>query len=1159
MRPVGERIDDDEEEVMVADLRGDARRRPAGLFPAARGVGSGLSHDREAVDADDLFGTGFYSDAEIDGDVEDEAVIEKRESDDVEEEEVEVIEEGLQEEGRAPYRVKAPCRPSRKEREEHEATHVPFRSWCWYCVSGRGRNRPHPHGGSREEVEEHIPKISIDYFFFSKQDEKASDNPMLVMLDEETGDKFARATGRKGLGESDEMTWLIQDMSEELKSWGHQGGDGGHIILKSDGESSIVAVRDALSRMHGGRCIPEAPLKGESQSNGRVEEAGKTVREFVRVFKQQLEDKAKMVVAPDDVIVLWMIRWAAMIPSRYLVGRDGRTAYERRRGRRCKMPVVPFGESVWFRQLKDNQKRSKKFDSEWKEGVWLGQSRSSNESLIGTGSGVIRAWSVKRRPEGERWNAEAIRGLRGTPQQPDPSRPGMQIPVHLEDDDDRDESLRERDYEEAEPVGTRRLQIRRWMVRKYGESEDCAGCVSAVEAGNAPKREHTDSCRARFVELLSKDEEGRRILAREEARQEEADESPPIVPRRARVSGVAASSSAGSRDFDPNVASRQMERAFAGELGEEAPRYRTRAYLREAREEEADERHRYAGTAAEAGPLDDLRFLLRMSATDTVSSIPLDEEENAVAYDDVTGGVLDPKKVRAARTLEIGYAEKMNVWKKISRAEAKRRGIKVIKVRWIDINKGDMERECYRSRLVAKEFNTSDEEGLFAATPPLEGLKYLLSDAATCGGVDEKVVMVNDVSRAFFEAPIHREVAIELPPEARGEGDGDMVGLLLKSLYGTRDAAANFQKEVRRFMVSHGFTAGQYSPCTYFHRTRGIKVLVHGDDFVSCGHRASLAWFKGKLDDRFEIKTKVIGRGKDEVAETRILNRVVRMTSSGWEYEPDQRHVDLIVQALGLEKAKGCVSPGEELRPWEKEEDEEILDAFRQREYRSIVARANYLAVDRADIQYSVKELCRSMSAPRVGDWKKLKRLGRYLVNEPRVITKYEWQKKVGVIKGYSDSDWAGCRATAKSTSGGAVMAGSHLLKSWSTTQKSIALSSGEAELIALVKCSTEIIGMLQMLQDWGEMCEGELFVDSTAALGVVGRRGCGRMRHVRVGNLWLQERREEGDLKFEKILGTENPADLMTKLVAPTLRRKHCEKMGLESKDGRANESLNL
>ena len=65
--------------------------------------------------------------------------------------------------------------------------------------------------------------------------------------------------------------------------------------------------------------------------------------------------------------------------------------------------------------------------------------------------------------------------------------------------------------------------------------------------------------------------------------------------------------------------------------------------------------------------------------------------------------------------------------------------------------------------------------------------------------------------------------------------------------------------------------------------------------------------------------------------------------------------------------------------------------------------------------------------------------------------------------------------------------------------------------------------------------------------------------QHVRVGNLWLQEMREEGELKFEKVLGTENPADLMTKLVTPALRRKHCDMMGLETKEGRAHMSLHI
>ncbi len=66
----------------------------------------------------------------------------------------------------------------------------------------------------------------MDYFFMSQEEEKASQNPMIVMLDEETGNRYARAVGRKGLGNGSDMEWLILDMSKELKSWGHTGGSG---------------------------------------------------------------------------------------------------------------------------------------------------------------------------------------------------------------------------------------------------------------------------------------------------------------------------------------------------------------------------------------------------------------------------------------------------------------------------------------------------------------------------------------------------------------------------------------------------------------------------------------------------------------------------------------------------------------------------------------------------------------------------------------------------------------------------------------------------------------------------------------------------------------------------------------------------------------------
>ena len=100
-------------------------------------------------------------------------------------------------------------------------------------------------------------------------------------------------------------------------------------------------------------------------------------------------------------------------------------------------------------------------------------------------------------------------------------------------------------------------------------------------------------------------------------------------------------------------------------------------------------------------------------------------------------------------------------------------------------------------------------------------------------------------------------------------------------------------------------------------------------------------------------------------------------------------------------------------------------------------------------------------------------------------------------------------------------MLGTHYIKSWSSTQKTIALSSGEAELTAVVKCSCETIGILQLSADWWMELEGEVLVDSSAALGVVGRKGAGKLRHVRVGQLWVQEKAESGQLKYRKVKGT--------------------------------------
>merc|ERR1712051_1119155 len=156
------------------------------------------------------------------------------------------------------------------------------------------------------------------------------------------------------------------------------------------------------------------------------------------------------------------------------------------------------------------------------------------------------------------------------------------------------------------------------------------------------------------------------------------------------------------------------------------------------------------------------------------------------------------------------------------------------------------------------------------------------------------------------------------------------------------------------------------------------------------------------------------------------------------------------------------------------------------------------LSADRTDLQYAVKECCRGMANPEVRHWEGLKRIGRYLVGRPRAVWRYGWQDPAHV-QTYTDSDFAGCRRTSRSTSGGIIMRGGHHIKSWASTQKMVTLSSAEAELAACIKASSETIGILQLVESLGRRIEGEVFVGSAAALGVVDRKGNGKLRHIRV------------------------------------------------------------
>ena len=138
------------------------------------------------------------------------------------------------------------------------------------------------------------------------------------------------------------------------------------------------------------------------------------------------------------------------------------------------------------------------------------------------------------------------------------------------------------------------------------------------------------------------------------------------------------------------------------------------------------------------------------------------------------------------------------------------------------------------------------------------------------------------------------------------------VAKLKRCVYGTRDAGAIWEECYRGALESMGFTSGISSPCCFFHKGRGISVVVHGDDFTSLGLDADLDWLQVEIAKHFEIKVRGrIGEGiKPEENMMRILNRIVEVHDDKITYEADPRHCDLLIPSLGLQNGSSVKTPG---------------------------------------------------------------------------------------------------------------------------------------------------------------------------------------------------------------------------------------------------------
>ena len=392
--------------------------------------------------------------------------------------------EDFEEESRDPKLLRSLVAPTRAEREEHEITHMSYRDRCPHCVRGRGNIQPHRQ--DKSEDSEGAPTVAMDYGFMRAQSEEEQMSPMLVIKENGHGLVFAAVVPAKG----NAHPWIAKRCYRWIEGIGYP-----KVVIKSDNEPSITALtRDMACRKEDGavdivepnegsrkmEIFPENAEVGESQINGLVERAVASMEGMVRTLKAPLEARIGMKLPPTSNALKWLVEHAAYLYNRHKVGPDGKTPYERWKSKRAKRTLCEFGERVLYLPLKGA--RNGKLEAKFEYGIFVGVLERSGEAIISTEAGMVKARTVKRLLEENRWKPELVINMVGTPwalQGDDKERP-IGIKIDMEEPSGEVPEMPEM------PLWAKRMTMKRSDFLDYGFTEGCRGC-NAIRRGQ-PRR-----------------------------------------------------------------------------------------------------------------------------------------------------------------------------------------------------------------------------------------------------------------------------------------------------------------------------------------------------------------------------------------------------------------------------------------------------------------------------------------------------------------------------------------------------------------------------------------------------------------------------------------------------------------------------------------------
>ena len=397
-----------------------------------------------------------------------------------------------------------------------------------------------------------------------------------------------------------------------------------------------------------------------------------------------------------------------------------------------------------------------------------------------------------------------------------------------------------------------------------------------------------------------------------------------------------------------------------------------------------------------------------------------------------------------------------------------------------------------------------------------------------------------DVNNAFLHGELEEEVYMQVPPGLTVPNT-NLVCRLQRSLYGLKQASRQWFMKLSGLLTVHGFQQS-HSDHSLFLRFNGsvtTMLLVYVDDIILTGNRNSeIQDVITLLDQAFKIKD--LGNLKY------FLGLEIARSSEGIHLSQRKYTLD-ILSDLGMLGCRPNTTPMDYSTKLQATTGTP-LSAEASSSYRRLIGRLIYLTNTRPDIAYAVQQLSQYMSSPTNAHLQAAYWVLRYLKG---TLGSGIFLSATGTpqLRAFSDSDWAGCQDSRRSTTGFVVYFGSSLISWQSKKQSTVSQSSSEAEYRALASTTCELQWLTYLLQDF-QMTFVEpatIYCDNHSAIRIATNPVFHeRTKHIEIDCHVVRQKVTSDHLKLLPVSSSLQLADIFTKALPPAVFQTLCNKLGM-------------